>query len=168
MIVEEHHQRRMSEINKKGVKIVTRRANTITAAPVIEMPNIHDFWRWTEDKKKSRGMSYQDMVDAGKRVGVTIDRSTIKQAIKFNRKPSTEMLALIAEAFDVPIAEVYKAAGIFTEIPQDIIDSRPLLLKVLTNGQRMTDDELEIIIAQQEAVLAQKRRQLRNGGKSRR
>ncbi len=127
------------------------------------MPNLHDFWRWTEEQKRSRGMSYQDMVNAGKKVGVTVDRSTIKQAIKFNRKPSTEMLSLISAAFDVPVAEVYKAAGIFTEIPDNAIHNRPLIVEVMDNAQKMTNAELEQIVALQKTMIEQKRRRPKNG-----
>ncbi len=145
-------------------------ARTKAATLEVQMPNIniHDFWKKVEEWKRSRGMSYQDMVDAGRKVGVTIDRSTIKQAIKFNRKPSTEMLSLVAAAFDIPIAEVYKAAGIFTEIPRDVVDSRPLVLQVLEYSQQMTDAELEQVIALQKIVIDQKRRQHKTNGKTRR
>ena len=117
-----------------------------------------DFWTWLETEREKRGMSYADIADRARERGYKIDRSGVFNAKKNNRKPSTLMLNAIASAFDMPVAEVMLQAGYLREVPKDLIDGRPSLLRVIENAQHMDDNELEILITLQKAMLAQKKR----------
>lgn len=125
------------------------------------MPAVHDFWQWVLGEKARRHkMSYQRMVEAGRKQGVSLDRSAIVKAIAHNSTPSPEMIRLIAAAFDMSVGEVEVQAGLKSRVPRDVVDNRPLILEVLDNSQKMSDAELRSIIALQREMIAQKRREL--------
>lgn len=127
---------------------------------------IRDFWEWVLGEKKKRpGLSYAKMAKKG---GGELDRSAVVKAIKHNSTPSPEMIRLIAAAFDMSPGEVEVQAGLKSAVPRDVVDNRPLILEVIANAQKQSDDELLSIIALQKEMIEQKRRQLRkhNGGKN--
>jgi transcriptional regulator with XRE-family HTH domain len=121
------------------------------------------FWAWFERERVKRDLSYPDIAAKADARGYPLERSTLINAQRLGRNPSPLVLNAIAAGFDLSVIEVMIKAEIFDEVPLNLIEKRPSLRRVMDNAQHMDDDDLEMIILLQKALLAQKKKR----GKSR-
>ena len=133
--------------------------------------NPSDFWDWTLEERRKRAsgkrkmMSFQEMADRAKRRGLKTNQSSIARSYYSGRKPSPFMAQVIAAAFDLPYPEVYKHAGIISSVPDWVYDDgRPSLLRAIKNMQQLSDEQIEFIILEQDAMIRQRRAALKGAG----
>lgn len=113
------------------------------------MDNSSDFPDWLEQQLKKRDWSQADLANhAG------INRQVISNYINRKRmNPDANVLKSIAKAFQMPIEEIYKAAGLLVNSPDDdpLIKTITYLYEKLREpeSKQRALDYLELLIEQE-------------------
>lgn len=108
------------------------------------MTTNEEFGRWLSERMKERRL---EPVDVETRSGGEISSSLVGLLMRGGKGTGEKSLRALARGLRMPQAEVFYAAGLLTERPDDPVFSHPILADLWKVVQDMTEDQIEKLVA---------------------
>ena len=159
-----YHLNSQTAIQKlRGESVATTLAipagRTMTKAEKGQRQYAANFWRWFNEERERRKLSYQDVEDAAKKSGydAALTRGALQRAVSLHSKPDERAFLTVALAFNMPVWEVSSKTGLFGELPANVIDGNSTLAELISKARKMSNDELRVLIIAQNTIIEQRK-----------